>query len=270
MPDQADIASSKLLHAKAWSEVYELIDFQLSPLGLAAMDALGVGQGDVVLDVGCGTGQTLLQLAERVGTGGQVIGVDIAPLLLDVARQRASALDNVALIEADAQSLDLPTASADAVFSRFGVMGFSDPVAAFANFARMLKPGGKLAFVCWRSLEQNELDRFPLAAGGFESAADDTPFSFADPNHISRTLGAAGLSDIAIRPLDQMVSSGDVDAMSKVLSKVGPLGKILRENPALRATAEARLRKALAALGDPTSVELRASVWIVTARAATR
>ncbi|WP_395448660.1 class I SAM-dependent methyltransferase [Aminobacter sp. UC22_36] len=244
-----------------------MIDLQLSPLGLAAMDALGVGRGEIVLDVGCGTGQTLLQLAERVGAGGQVIGVDIAPLLLDVARQRTQTLGQVSLFDADAQALDLPSTSADAVFSRFGVMGFADPVAAFANFARMLKPAGKLAFVCWRSPEQNELDRFPLAAAGFESAAADTPFSFADPDHIRGTLAAAGFGDIAIWPLDQMVSSGDVDAMSQVLSKVGPLGRILRENPALRATAESRLRKALAALGDPTSVELRASVWIVTARA---
>lgn len=272
MPDRGsqDAQSPKLLHAKAWADAYELIDLQLSPLGLKAMDALGVGPGEVVLDVGCGTGQTLLQLSERVGAEGQVIGVDIAPLLLGVARQRTGALKQVTLIEADAQSLDLPAASADAVFSRFGVMGFSGLVAAFANFLRMLKPEGGLAFVCWRSLQENELDRFPLSAAGFQAAVDDTPFSFADPDYVRRTLEAAGFCDIAVRRHDEKVSSGDAEAMSQVLLKVGPLGKIIRENPDLRATAEPRLRTALAALGDPAKVELTASVWIVTAKAPDR
>ena len=83
------ISSPGLLHAKAWAEAYEPIDLQLSPLGLRAIEALGLGSGDVVLDIGCGAGQTLLQLAERVGTEGQVIGVDVAPLLLEIAKRRA-------------------------------------------------------------------------------------------------------------------------------------------------------------------------------------
>jgi len=146
-------------------------------------------------------------------------------------------------------------------------MGFADPVAAFANFRRMLRPSGVLAFCCWRSLAENELDRFPLAAAGFSSAADDSPFSFSDPGHVRLTLEAAGFCDIAIRPHDEKVSSGDLDAMTSVLLQVGPLGKIVRENVALQATVAPRLREALAALGDPGKVQLTASVWIVTARA---
>ena len=171
------------------------------------------------------------------------------------------------LIQADAQSLDLPSESTDAVFSRFGVMSFSDPAAAFANFRRVLKPSGVLAFSCWRFLGDNELDRFPLSAAGIGMAIDESPFSFADPEQIRRTLEVAGFSEIVIQPHDEKVSSGDLDAMSSVLLKVGPLGKIIRENPALRATAEPRLRAALAALGDPSNVRLLASVWIVSARA---
>lgn len=262
----ANIASSGLLHAKAWAEAYELIDRQLSPLGLRAIDALGLGSGDIVVDIGCGAGQTLLQLAERAGTEGQVIGVDVAPLLLEIARRRTASLRQVRLIQADAQDLDLPSQSADAVFSRFGVMTFNDPVAAFANFRRILKPSGALAFCCWRSLKENELDHLPLSAAGFKSPVDESPFSFADPEHIRRTLEAASLRDINIQAHDEKVSSGDLDAMTSVLLKVGPLGKIVRENPTLRATAEPLLREALAQLGDPSRVELLASVWIVTAR----
>ena len=235
-------------------------------MGLTAIEALGLGSGDVVLDIGCGAGQTLLQLAEQVGTQGQVIGVDMAPLLLEIAKRRTEPLSQVRLIQADAQYLDLPSESADAVFSRFGVMTFNDPVAAFANFRRILRPSGALAFSCWRSLQENELDNLPLSAAGFQSTVDESPFSFADPEHIRRTLAAAGFSEIVIRSHDEKVSSGDLDAMTWVLLKVGPLGRIVRENPALRATAEHRLREALAALGDPSKVQLLASVWIVTAR----
>ncbi|WOH47937.1 methyltransferase domain-containing protein [Bradyrhizobium sp. sBnM-33] len=122
MPGQglANIASSELLHAKAWAEAYALIDLQLSPLGLKAIEALSLGMGDIVVDIGCGAGQTLIQLAERVGTEGQVIGVDVAPLLLKIAKRRTGPLSQVRLIQADAQSLELPSESADAVFSRFG------------------------------------------------------------------------------------------------------------------------------------------------------
>ena len=248
----ANVSSPGLLHAKAWAEAHEFIDLQLSPLGLTAIKALDVGAGDVVLDIGCGAGQTLLQLAERVGTEGQVIGVDVAPLLLEIAKRRTEPLSQVRLIQADAQFLDLPSESTDAVFSRFGVMTFNDPVVAFANFRRILRPSGALAFSCWRSLQENQLDHLPLSAAGFQSTVDESPFSFADPEHIRRTLEAAGFSEIIIQSHDEKVSSGDLDAMTWVLLKAGPLGKIVRENPALRATVEPLLREALAALGDPS------------------
>ena len=263
----AKISSPAFRHAEAWADAYQLIDRQLSPLGLRAIEALGLGSGDIVLDIGCGAGQTLLQLAEKVGADGRVIGVDIAPQLLEIAKQRTQSLSQVSLIQADAQHLDFPSQSVDAVFSRFGVMSFNDPTAAFANFRRILRPSRVLAFCCWRSLRENELDQLPLSAAGFRSPVDEGPFSFADPEHIRRTLIAAGFSKIVVQSYDRKVSSGDLEAMTEVLLKVGPLGKIVRDNPALRATAEPRLRHVLASLGDPCKVELLASVWIVTARA---
>jgi SAM-dependent methyltransferase len=263
----ANVSSPAILHAKAWAEAYELVDLQLSPLGLRTIEALALGSGDIVLDIGCGAGQTLLQLAEQVGIEGQVIGVDVAPLLLEIAKRRTEPLSQVRLIEVDAQYLDLPPGSVDAVFSRFGVMTFGDPVAAFANFRRILRRSGALAFCCWRSLQENELDQLPLSAAGFQSTVDESPFSFADPEHIRRTLETAGFSKVVIQSHNEKVSSGDLDAMTSVLLKVGPLGRIVRENPELRATAESRLREALAALGDPSNVQLLASIWIVTAQA---
>lgn len=258
------------LQAQAWAEDWERIDLQLSPLGLAAIDALSPAAGDTVLDIGCGAGQTLLQLAERVGPEGRVTGVDIAGLLLDVARERTLHLPQVRRIEADAQVLPLPDATADAVFSRFGVMGLQDPVAAFANLRRILRPAGRLGFVCWRAFADNELDHLPMTAAGFSAPVDASPFSLSDPDTTRRTLAAAGFTDITITAQDALVSSGGLEAMTDILLQIGPLGRILRGAPDLRALARPRLRNALAARGDPRLVQLQASVWIVIGQAAHR
>ena len=108
--------------------------------------------------------------------------MDVAPLLLEIARRRTEPLSQVRLIQADAQHLDLPSESTDAVFSRFGVMTFNDPVAAFANFRRILKPSGALAFCCWRSFKENELDHLPLSAVGVKSPVDEVLSALPTPN----------------------------------------------------------------------------------------
>jgi SAM-dependent methyltransferase len=231
------------------------------------MAALDPRPGQCVLDVGCGAGQTTIQLAEAVGPAGAVVGIDIAPLLLAIARERSARYANVSFIENDAQTSCLPARSFDAIFSRFGVMAFGDPVEAFGNFRRALKPDGRLAFVCWRSLSENELDLLPLRAAGLEGAVDKTPFSLEDPNRVRDILRAAGFREISIEPYEQQVGSGSLDAMLSVVMTVGPLGKILRENPSLRANAEQPVRRALAACEGSNGVTLKAATWIVTARA---
>lgn len=128
------LSTSQLLAESAWAEVQEPLDRQLSPLGLRALAALGPRTGERILDVGCGSGQTVVQLAEAVGASGAVVGIDIAPGLLAIARKRTSNLANVCFIQGDAQSSSLQTGIFDAVFSRFGVMAFANPVEAFGNF----------------------------------------------------------------------------------------------------------------------------------------
>lgn len=129
----------------------------------------------------------------------------------------------------------------------------------------MMRPSARLAFVCWRSLDENELDWLPLRAAGLEGRLDPTPFTFADFGDIRTTLENAGFRRVAIQAHDERVSSGDLDAMISVLLSVGPLGKIVREDPSLRTAAEPRVRVALAARGDPAAVVLNAATWIVTA-----
>jgi SAM-dependent methyltransferase len=250
----------------ARTELRDLLDLQLSPLGLCAIEALGPRPGEVIVDVGCGCGETTLQLAQAVGPLGRVIGVDIAPRSLAAARERAAGLSQARFVEADAAALDLPAASVDGIYSRFGVMTFADPVAAFRHFRWMLKPGGSLAFVCWRALAENELERLPLVAAGLGTMVDPAPFSFADPARIATILEAAGFEAMECRPHDAVVSSGGLEAMVEVLLRVGALGRILRDRPQLRGDAEPRLRAALAAKARGGAVGLAAATWIVTAR----
>jgi SAM-dependent methyltransferase len=252
-------------HARA--EVADLLDLQLSPIGLAAMDALDPQPGQTIVDIGCGAGQTTQQLANRVGSLGRVIGVDIAPRVLDVARSRTATLARVQLIQADAATLALPDEMADGVYSRFGVMALDDPVVAFANFRRMTRRGGRLAFVCWRSLEENELDLVPLQAAGLDIEIDKTPYKFERRDYLLDLLQSAGFAQIKIEAFDARVSRGNLDAMMAVLTKVGALGKLLREAPALVSGVEPKVRAALAADASDRDIGLKAATWIVTATA---
>src|SRR3546814_2320304 len=127
----------------------------LAPLGRAAMNALTAMPGERILDIGCGSGQTSLELGGAVEPGGEVLGIDLSAPLLEVAQRRNSGHQGLRFVQGDAQVFPFAPASFDAAFSRFGVMFFADPVAAFLNIRRGLKPGGRLAFACWRSLEEN-------------------------------------------------------------------------------------------------------------------
>jgi len=259
--------SSLELADNARAEVADLLDLQLSPLGLAAMDALAPQPGQTIVDIGCGAGQTVQQLASRVGPSGRIIGVDTASRVLDVARSRTAALDQVQLIQADAATLALPDEMADGVYSRFGVMALDDPVAAFANFRRITRRGGRLAFVCWRSLEENELDLIPLQAAGLDSAVDQTPFRFERRDYLLDVLRTAGFAKIEINAFDARVSSGNLDAMMAVLTKVGALGKLLRESPTLISSVEPKVRAVLMSGATNRDISLKAATWIVSAAA---
>ena len=152
------------VRAAAWAEVRQPLELQLTPLGRPALDALAARPGERILDIGCGGGDTVLDLARRVAPDGSIVGIDVSAAVLAFARRAAEGLGQVRFIQADAQTHPFAPASFDAAFSRFGVMFFVDPVAAFANIRRSLRPNGRLAFVCWRALEENPLDFLPLRA----------------------------------------------------------------------------------------------------------
>lgn len=274
-PDQ--IAYWNAQTGDTWATLQERLDRQLEPLGLAAMAALSPKAGERILDIGCGAGQTTLALAQAVAPGGDVLGVDISQPLLEVARKRGAGTPGVSFSEGDAQVATFEPAGFDGAFSRFGVMFFADPPAAFRNIGQALKPGGRLAFVCWRRPDENPVmvlpmtvaaSRLPpeLAARPGPPGEGPGPFAFADPARIRTILTAAGFEDIEIKPHDEKIGSGHVDQAMDVALRVGPLGALLRENPQYRDAVVEAVREALTAHETPNGVRLDSATWIVTAR----
>ena len=177
-------------------------DRMLEPILEAAIAQAKVMPGETVLDVGCGCGASLIALARAVGETGRVVGMDISEQMLGLARERTATLPQVECIVADAATHDFSALQADLIFSRFGVMFFGDPAAAFANMKRGLKPGGRIVFACWRGIQENAWMDVPLRAAYKHvprqprpGPEDPGPFSFADTERVTRIFREAGLPD---------------------------------------------------------------------------
>ena len=228
-----------------------------------------------VLDVGCGTGALTLEAA-RAAPSGLAVGLDLSSRMLAYARERARAegVGNAEFLRADAQVHPFEPAAFDVAISSFGAMFFNDPVAAFANIARALVPGGRLALLAWRPLEENgwlmtiraalalgrTLPAPPLGAPG--------PFGLADPARVGEVLGAAGFTDVDVTAVDEPVYLGrdaaDGWAFVRTMGIVRGLTGGLDEQA--RQTALDNLRAAVAAAETPEGVLLPSAAWSVTAR----
>jgi SAM-dependent methyltransferase len=232
-----------------------------------------IGEDDNVVDIGCGTGQATLDAA-RLAVNGSVLGVDLSSQMLALARETAAAegLDNVEFQHADAQIHPFETAAFDVAISRMGSMFFGDPVAAFTNIHRAVRPGGRLTLLTWQSLADNEwLTEFrtALAAGReLPTPPPDAPgpFSLADPGRVRTILEAAGFTDISFESLRVPMRFGsDPD---DVFDFVGGFFGWLRDglDEAGRARADDALRATIAAHTAPHEVAFESATWIVQAR----
>ncbi|MDX2166335.1 MAG: methyltransferase domain-containing protein [Deltaproteobacteria bacterium] len=262
-----------------WVQQQAQIDKQIRPLGLVAMDRAGLRPGARVLDIGCGCGDTTLELARRVAPDGRVTAVDISAPMLARAREAAAAAGAAAeFLQADAQTHAFAPASFDIAFSRFGVMFFADPTAAFTNIRRAIVGGGRLAFVCWQALPDNPWMLTPFLAAmphlpPITPPPPDAPgpFAFADPQRVRDILAGAGFSAIEIEPLRQslLIGGADLDAAVDFLLRMGPTARALREagDPALTGRVAAAVREAMAPFHTPEGVKMDSAAWVVTATA---
>lgn len=259
---------------QAWATIQETMDAHLGPITERLLDAAALRPGERVLDVGCGCGDTTLRAAARVGPAGTAVGVDISAPMLERAEARGAGAPRVAWRLANAATAVHPEAPFDALISRFGVMFFADPAGAFAHLATQLRPGGRVAFVCWRAMEQCELITFPVRAAAPHlemppppGPDEPGPASFADPDRVRAILEAAGLAEVEITARDaSLVVGRDVDEALYLGRHVGPLARALGAAPPEAANrALAALREAFEALAARGPLELGAAWWEVRA-----
>jgi SAM-dependent methyltransferase len=237
------------------------------------MASASIRLGDRVLDIGCGTGSTTIDAA-RAAAKGSALGVDLSSQMLAVARRRAAdaGVTNADFLQADAQVHALEAAHYDVAISRTGAMFFGDPVAAFANIAAALRPGGRLCLLVWNGIEANEWIREisgALAAGRDQQAPPPDapgPFALADPVRVRDLLGAAGLVDVDLVGAEHPMWFGDTVEVAEEFI-VGLLGWMLDGLDAAQiAAARAALRETLRAHLGPAGVEFASGTWTISAR----
>ena len=265
--------------AAHWVNHQARYDRMNAPFADMILDAAALRPGADVLDVGCGCGTTTLAAARLIAPG-QAVGLDLSGPML--ARARAAAetagLGNAEFLQGDAQVHPLEPGRFGTVVSRFGVMFFADPVAAFANIRPAAQPTGQLVFVCWQPLAANQwllvprtamAEHVPLAGPG----PGDGPgmFALADPDRIRQVLDRAGWRDVKVTAEQRPVlvgGGGSLDATVEFL-RTSSIGRTVLTgvDPGTAARALASLRAALAPHADDEGVHLTAAVWLVQATA---
>lgn len=261
----------------SWAEQWRRTDRSFAQLTERLLERSREFSFASVLDVGCGAGEFALALA-RGRPQCRVVGVDISPHLVEVARERGAQLRNLAFEVADAATWSPDAGFApELLVSRHGVMFFDDPVAAFTQLADVATPGAGLMFSCFRAFADNpiftEVSRFMPEEIPSPVSEGPGPFAFADATRVEAILGAAGWQSVVFEPFDfAMVVGGGADPVEdavRYFSTIGPLARAATELPLDRADrlfdgvrdlARRRLRDGL--------VTLRAAAWIVTARSA--
>ncbi len=273
-PNSAMIAYWNGPTGDRWAQSVALIERAEAAITGALLERAAPAAGERVLDVGCGCGSTTLALRERVGGGGAVTGIDVSAPMLAVARARPGAA-GVRFVEADAAAYPFRPEH-DLVCSRFGVMFFADPEPAFANLRRAAAETGRLAFVCWRTVDDNPWVTAPMyAAREYLPAAEPPPphvpgpFAFVDRDRLHGILERAGWREIAIDRVDHAMDLGDTaEQAAGAALQIGPLARFAAELPdEARGRLRAHLVDALAPFAAPAGVALPASSWLVSARA---
>lgn len=259
----------------AWVESQQLLDHILQPFEDALMQAIRPGSSSRLLDVGCGTGGTTVSASRLLGEKSACTGIDISEPMLAVARTRAEREHvSAKFICADAQTHAFDAASFDTIISRFGVMFFADPVAAFANLRRAATKGAQLCFISWRGAADN-----PFMTTAERAAAPLLPnippripdgpgqFGFADSQRVHGILEQSGWSEIDPQPLNVVCSLPEAELIG-YFTKFGPVGQALHQaDETTRNRVIATVRTAFDPYVHGSEVRFNAGAWVVTARA---
>ena len=258
------------------------LDAMLDAFGKRAMVKAGLSAGDVVLDIGCGCGDTSIEMARRVGSTGEVVGVDISEMMLRRAEDRAAhaELTNAFFELADVEIDPLHRDSFDLAFSRFGIMFFNDPVAALRNVHKVLHDEGRLAFACWQTLDKSPWIALQMQAvmplipedQRPPPAQEDAPgpFSFGDPDRLNETLSQAGFVNIEMEdfaPAVTLFGLKDVEDVLDFALEVGPASAFFETmTEETKVLAREAVREAYAPYATEDGVVMKTAAWIVTAK----
>ncbi len=261
-----------------WVGLGEVMEKRMRAVNDLLLTAAAAQPGETVLDVGCGTGTTTLPLAEAVGDSGAVLGVDISETMLATARGRLHErmLSNVEFLLADAQVHGFAPERFDLVASRFGVMFFADPVAAFSNIRLAMRCGGRLGFVCWAPLKDNPHWSVPLdvvqrhlGPSAPPPAHAPGPLAFSDDAYLAGILQAAGFAGIEIESVSTWIDGSTPEQEAEFACMMGPPSRLIAERKpgdAALASIKQALAEAFAPFDTGSGVQLPASVFAVKAR----
>jgi ubiquinone/menaquinone biosynthesis C-methylase UbiE len=265
---------------RAWAEEHEAIDRLFAGLTQVALNLAAPQLGERVIDIGCGSGTTVLELASRVGSSGYVLGADVSKPSVEKARERivAAGVRQAELTLCDVSTHIFPANCFDLVFSRFGVMFFAEPVATFTNIRKAMKPDARLALAVFRTPQENKWATAPLAAvrhilppitpPGPEEPGE---FSWADAARVHRILESAGFQDVSLTPHDPVMPLAERGAAAEAASFMFRVGPVVRAMSDASEQQRKEVRAALEAFfrshEGPQGIVLAGAIWIVTARA---
>jgi ubiquinone/menaquinone biosynthesis C-methylase UbiE len=278
-PNAREVQYWNSAQTRAWADEYEVIDRLFAGLTRVALDHAAPKLGERVIDIGCGSGTTVLELAARVGPTGYVLGADVSKPSVEKAQERiaAAGVQQAEIMLCDVSTHTFPANSFDLVFSRFGVMFFADPVAAFANIHKAMKSDGRLAVAVFRTPQENKWATAALAAVRHllppitpPGPEDPGQFSWADAARVHRILETAGFQDISLTPHDPempLAGRGGAAEAASFMSRVGPVVRAMSD------ASEQRRKEVRAALEaffkiheGPQGIVLPGAIWVVTAR----